>query len=406
MKNTALDFPGILGAVVFTQGCNFTCPYCHNPHLVRFFGLPVSETEVWEFLRKRRGLLDGLVISGGEPTLHPDLPELVRAARALFPAVQLNSNGLLLAERPGLAEALAKAGLSWVFLQFDGTKDAIFTALRGRPLLRQKLAAIEACKRAGLAVVLVPTVAAGINEHNLGDLLRLAISHSPTVRGLHLQPMTGSGRNRLANEAEPLTLPEVLQAICAQSKGLMRPEHAAPPGCEHERCSFHCRYRLTSSGALLPLRGESPCCGMPDAGPDTAPPAQSSSRQALPLGRTEQPLNQPLHQEDSAFAGMRRAVDTILRVWQPAQQGEASGPGDAFDAFIRKARGEMFSITCMAFQDARSVDLERLKGCCVHVYAPPARLIPFCAYNLTSLDGRPLHRPLQRENEACGKKRL
>lgn len=93
VKNTALDFPGILGAVVFTQGCNFTCPYCHNPHLVRLFGIPVEETDVLEFLKKRSGLLDGLVISGGEPTLQPDLADFCKKVRGLGYQVKLDSNG-------------------------------------------------------------------------------------------------------------------------------------------------------------------------------------------------------------------------------------------------------------------------------------------------------------------------
>ena len=370
-----------------TDQCNLRCPVCFadagtevSSLTARFPSLQTLTGQL-RWIREQAGEIV-LQLSGGEPTLHPELPELVQEARALFPAVQLNTNGLLLAERPGLAPALAGAGLSWVFLQFDGTDDAIFTTLRGRPLLRQKLAAIGACKRAGLAVVLVPTVAAGVNDRDLGNLLRLAISLAPTVRGLHVQPMTGSGRNALADRVSPLTLPEVLQALCAQSGGLMLPEHATPPGCEHERCSFHCRYRLTPSGTLLPLRGEAPCCVKPDTGPDS---------------RAESGLGAGVEAEcdggaDATLAGARRAVDTIMRVWQPPQEERASGPGDAFDAYIRQARDRTFSVTCMAFQDARTVDLERLKGCCVHVYAPPSRLVPFCAYNLTALDGTPLHR--------------
>ncbi|MDL2317234.1 radical SAM protein [Desulfovibrio sp. OttesenSCG-928-A18] len=364
-----------------------------------------------------------LQISGGEPTLHPELPALIRAGRELFPAVQLNTNGLLLADRAGFAEALAAAGLSWVFLQFDGTDDAIFISLRGRALLQKKLRAIERCKEAGLSVVLVPTVAAGVNDRDLGNILRLALRHAPTVRGVHLQPMTAAGRNMLAGKAgqsRSLTLPEVLQKICEQSDGLMRPEHATPPGCEHERCSFHCRYSISPSGSLRPLRageGQSgPCC-------PSAPADDCCSREKEATGAEDQ--------------GLRRAIDTILRSWQgpdsdpgarpsvaarerkagpgspdspdsrdspdlPGAPGGADGAGvpgesgpsgafDALDSFIAQARNRSFSVTCMAFQDAWNVDLERLQGCCVHVFDPSLRLIPFCARNMTALDGRALH---------------
>ena len=93
MKNTAIDFPGLLSAAVFTQGCNFTCPYCHNPHLVRLFGQPLAEEATVDFLRQRRPLLDGVVISGGEPTIQPDLADFCKKLRGLGYAVKLDTNG-------------------------------------------------------------------------------------------------------------------------------------------------------------------------------------------------------------------------------------------------------------------------------------------------------------------------
>lgn len=392
-----------------TKRCNLACPVCFADSgggaepfapldgLVRELG----------WIREHAGNVV-LQLSGGEPTLHPDLPALTREARRLFPAVQLNTNGLLLAERPGLARNLAEAGLSWVFLQFDGTSDASCTALRGRPLIEKKLEAVRNCGKAGLSVVLVPTIAKGVNDGELGDLLRLALSLTPTVRGMHLQPMTSSGRNGLAPApGEPLTLPEVLRRLSEQSGGLVLPEHAAAPNCEHSRCSFHCRYRLTASGSLLPLRGESPCCG------ESAPCCPPRS-----MGPDGRPSDRPGDRSDDrpGNGGARRAIDVILRAWQGAGADEAAtgdgpapgkkagpgnkagkgekepGPVDALDAFIAEARERTFSLTCMAFQDCMNLDLARLRHCCVHVFAGPDRLVPFCAYNLTALDGAPLYR--------------
>ena len=373
-----------------TGRCDLRCPVCFadaGGNASPFTPLSVL-TEQLQWIKEHAGEVV-LQISGGEPTLHPDLIPLVRAGRTLFPAVQLNTNGLSLAERPELARELAEAGLSWVFLQFDGTTDDIFTALRGKPLLERKLAAVKHCGQAGLSVVLVPTVAAGVNDGDLGNLARLALSLAPTVRGLHIQPMTGSGRNSLADALPPITLPQVLQALSEQSGGQIRPEHATPPGCEHERCSFHCRYRISPSGSLIPLRGDGPCCPSSDQG---ASPAACCSglEDSAPPGML---ANMP----EDALGGARRAIEVILRAWQgpPGSEGQDRGSRaapDAFDAFITQARIRTFSVTCMAFQDAWNVDLARLKGCCVHVFMPPDRLIPFCACNMTALDGTPLHR--------------
>jgi len=96
-KTTLVDYPGKVAATVFTVGCNFRCPYCHNPELV----LPdlikkqpqISEEEVINFLSERRGLLEGLCITGGEPTLHQDLINFLEKVKALGYFIKLDSNG-------------------------------------------------------------------------------------------------------------------------------------------------------------------------------------------------------------------------------------------------------------------------------------------------------------------------
>jgi len=94
-KFSLIDYPGKVAAVIFTQGCNFRCGYCHNPGLVdpRRFGTPLSEEEVFQFLRRRQGQLQGVVVSGGEPTIHRDLEEWLRRIRDLGYAVKLDTNG-------------------------------------------------------------------------------------------------------------------------------------------------------------------------------------------------------------------------------------------------------------------------------------------------------------------------
>jgi pyruvate formate lyase activating enzyme len=105
-----IDFPGKVSAVLFTQGCSFRCPFCHNPGLVipaQFSDFPISEEEILSFLENRKGKLDGVVISGGEPTLHQDLPTFIRKVRSLGFKIKLDSNG----SRPDVVEALIKENL-------------------------------------------------------------------------------------------------------------------------------------------------------------------------------------------------------------------------------------------------------------------------------------------------------
>lgn len=108
-KTTLLDYPGIIAATVFTVGCNFRCPFCHNGDLVLAANsLPrIEETEVLDFLQKRKGILKGLCISGGEPTLQKGLPEFIHKVKDLGYLVKLDTNG----SNPEMLKALLEDGL-------------------------------------------------------------------------------------------------------------------------------------------------------------------------------------------------------------------------------------------------------------------------------------------------------
>lgn len=93
IKQSMMDFPGKIAAVVFTQGCNFKCPYCHNPELIAFETGSFSEEVIFQHFTKNRFLLDGVVITGGEPTLQPELLNFIKKIKSLGLAVKLDTNG-------------------------------------------------------------------------------------------------------------------------------------------------------------------------------------------------------------------------------------------------------------------------------------------------------------------------
>lgn len=109
-KLSLLDFPGKVACTVFTYGCNFRCPFCHNASLVlgeRNDGTYISEEEFYGFLESRRGMLEGVCVSGGEPTLQPDLTETLRKIKAMGYAVKLDTNGY----RPDVLRRVINEGL-------------------------------------------------------------------------------------------------------------------------------------------------------------------------------------------------------------------------------------------------------------------------------------------------------
>ncbi len=94
-RHSLIDFPGRLSAVVFTQGCNFRCSYCHNPGLVypEMYGPLIEEDEVLSFLSKRQGLLNGVVVTGGEPLLQPNIETFLKKVKEMGYLVKLDTNG-------------------------------------------------------------------------------------------------------------------------------------------------------------------------------------------------------------------------------------------------------------------------------------------------------------------------
>ena len=122
IKFTLIDFPGRPAAVIFTQGCNFRCRYCHNPELVypHLFTEPAPEEEIWSFLQRRQGTLEGVVVSGGEPTLFDDLPEFMAKIKKLGYKVKLDTNGT----RPDmLAELIEKKLVDYIAMDLTAPLD-------------------------------------------------------------------------------------------------------------------------------------------------------------------------------------------------------------------------------------------------------------------------------------------
>jgi len=168
-----------------------------------------------------------------------------------------------------------------------------------------------------------------------------------------------------------VTIPEILRAIAVQTDGLVSCQAFKPSGCENATCSFHANFVLMPDGSLQPWthhNARSLCCCQPT--------------------RAEE--------------GAAKTREFTARYWSHPEAGEASvsslkptgeGPslGD-WDVFLTRAQTHAFCLSGMAFQDAWTLDLDRLRDCCIHTVSPDGRIIPFCAYNLTSRQGRPLYR--------------
>jgi len=106
-RSSLIDYPGHICAIVFTIGCNFRCPYCHNPELVNESAEEIPEDEFFDFLKKRQGRLDGVTVTGGEPTLQSDLLPFMKRIKELGFKIKLDSNGT----NPAMLKGAVAAGL-------------------------------------------------------------------------------------------------------------------------------------------------------------------------------------------------------------------------------------------------------------------------------------------------------
>lgn len=330
-----------------TKRCNLRCRFCfaeggsveEDPSAIEL------KQAITDIIRQcGRPLIQ---FSGGEPTLRDDLPELIQFAKdAGCSYTQVNTNGIRLAEDPEYARQLSDAGLDIVFLQFDGTDDEIYRQLRGRDLLEIKLKAISICSELKIGVTLVPTVVKGVNDGNLGELIRLACSLAPGVRGVHFQPVSYFGRYPGSPEADDrYTLDELMADISRQSGIPMA--SFMPSRCDHPLCGFHASFLIENNLSLKPLSSIT----------------HSARNRGCASGNREY----------------------IARHWM--REKEENAPKDLsdemdFDTFLYRLRHQSMTLTAMAFQDAMNLNIERLHRCSLHVY-DNGKIKPFCAKYLT-----------------------
>ncbi len=343
-----------------TSRCNLHCPVCFASAGTEGKDLSIEEIICqYDWLMAHGGPFN-IQLSGGEPTMRDDLDEIIRLGKERgFSFFQLNTNGIRIAEEDGYVEKLKEMGVSCVYLQFDGIKDETYQTLRGKKLFEIKDRAVARCIAAALPVVLVPVIAAGVNEDEIGNILQYGLEHHPGVRGVHFQPLSCFGRCEVA-DLKPktqwrMTIPQMLKEIETQSGGLMKASDFSGGGTESPYCSFHASYRKNGNELKALVRRERNCCPVPSS--------QAMKFVARQWGREET--------EASELNG----IDT-----------------SAFDEFLKKASEQIFTVSGMLFQDAWNLDLNRLRRCYIAEADSECGMVPFCAYNLTDISGKALYR--------------
>jgi uncharacterized radical SAM superfamily Fe-S cluster-containing enzyme len=398
-----------IGLVEITAACNLTCPLCYAAS-----GPGQAHLSVDECRRSIDRLVEVeerpevLQLSGGEPTIHPEFLSILEYACAQpIDIVMINTNGIRLAHDAAFVEQLARFRHRLeIYLQFDGLSDATHVALRGEPLAEIKRRAIENLGSAGLRTILVATLQAGVNEQEIGPIVRFGLER-PWITGVSFQPATYSGRFVLPETLEQrLTFPDVIREIARQTDGLFCEDDFMPLPCAHPNC-HSLSYAYRSGGRVVPLPrfidarnhldllangitftrvrarelieqylGSTGCCGGKCGNEEPSPIGQIGSWNGAG-GATSQ-RSRPVR------VGSHENTDPLAGEFFSRAMAEKLSPAD------------VFRITITSFLDAYNFDVRRLMKCCIHHVLPSGHVIPFCAYNVLYRDG---HVPLPRLRE-------
>lgn len=383
-----------------TKRCNQHCPYCFARADEDDFSdsEPSLEElgEKFDFLKKlgeERPF--NIQLSGGEPTVRDDLPEIIRLAVSKgFEYIQINTNGRRLAEEKGYAEALRGAGASVVFMQFDGTRDDIYMATRGEKLYEMKLRAISNCRRAGLPVTIVPTIVRGINLDNIGEMLEFVVKNVDVVKGIHFQPVSYFGRcpegsaevcrSMGSTYPERVTMFDVMREIEKQSR-FFKYDDFCPINTGHPLCCFYSTYLREGPDSVKCLVSEKTkalgtgCCNQGEMTDHDALSVIRKDRDfVLKKWRMENPLPEK-DEDDKDFDPLECFKEEPKVQLSDCLGIDEDRPMD-MDEFLKYYRSNTFTVTGMAFMDSSNLDAERLKRCRVQVLSDDNRLVPFCGH--------------------------
>ena len=361
-----------------TQRCDLGCPVCFaDTNCVDGDEPDMQKIEqMYDTVRRVAGT-PIIQLSGGEPTMRDDLPEIVDMGRRKgFHHIMINSNGIRIAREPDYLKRLADAGAGTIYLQFDGVTDEVYRYTRGRDLFALKVTTIENCAEEGIGVLLIPTLKPGVNDHELGEIIRFARDRIPTVRGVHFQPISYLGRYPAAPKDEDrMTIPDVIDKLVEQTGGELKTENFLPRRSEDSHCSFSSLF-IWREGELKAVSRRYP---------DVLPSAWG--------GHFRTPW-------ESARSFMNLHWQHAEKKSEGSETGGCSCSGD--DPF-HVAATNGFTISCMPFQDVWSIDLERVQRCCGHVVAENGRIFPFCTFYLTDRNGRRLYPASETRRNGHGK---
>ena len=393
----------VLGLIDVTNRCNLRCPICFANAAVAGYLYEPTQDEIRQMLKNLRNLkpnpTPAIQYSGGEPTVRKDIVELVEMAKEEgFTHVQIATNGIRLAKREDLAGDLKAAGLNTVYLAFDSVTPEPYIYNRGKDLLPFKLEAIENCRKAGLGVVLVPTLIKGVNDDQIGEIIKFAFDNNDIIYGVNFQPVSFSGRTPTDQvESQRITIPDFVKTIEEQTKGQVKTTDFYPPsavepiarfisaldGEERPSVTLNCHQHCGVGTYVFREKTEG-------SGRDNLIPITNFIDVDDLFVKLDEYADKLIEGKFGArkkvLAGVTKNLPKLVHTSKTPKHLDIKKI--LFDVFAKRSYDALgdFSkdamlISCMHFMDPFNFDEDRVKKCVIHYAIPDGRIIPFCTMN-------------------------
>ncbi len=381
-----------LANVVITNRCHLSCWYC-------FFyakeGEPIYEPSVAELrkifhnLRSQKPIpSNALQITGGEPTMHPNIIEVIEAAKEEgFDQIQLNTTGINIAHNPDIAYKIRRAGAGTLYMSFDGVSK------RANPKNHWETPmALDAVKKAKISVVLVPTLIRTVNDHEMGSIINFALNNWETVRAVNFQPVSLVGRmpTRL-REKQRITIPGAIKQIEEQTNGVIGKEHwfsvpyigginkfiealSGGYGYDmsiHFACGAGTYVFLDTDNKIIPITE------FLDA---------EAFIESLQKGARQMEGKSRIVRKAIALKTLFGMSKFINKAKQPKSVDVKKMLMSIFlkkdFASVGKLQMRTMFLGMMHFQDEYTYDIHRVEKCDIHYAMPNGEVLPFCTFNV------------------------
>ncbi len=352
-----------VGIIEVNSACNMDCPLCFA-NAGAGFNLTLGQVEaILDNFVATEGTAEVVQFSGGEPSIHPEIIPMLQAAKTRnIRHVMLNTNGKRIAQDDAFLEQLAEVQPT-IYLQFDGFASETYRQLRAAPdILEEKLRALDRLASIDCHVILVPAIERGVNEHEVGDIIRFSLKH-PAVRGVNFQPAFHAGRSPSHDPLQRMTNPDVMRLLEAQTEGMFKYSDFIPVPCCFPTCNS-VTYAYVDDEQVTPLTRLLQMDDYLD---------YISNRALLHLDKDLEDAVNALWSTSAIPGTDQTAQDFALTC---AACGLPSGGLDLGELTKR-----LFVVMFQDFMDPWTFNQKNVMKCCKEILLPDGKQIPFCAYN-------------------------